>query len=87
VRAEEAKRGVWSRSIGVALGLALSAAAAIRLADVTLLFVPRWLALIVVVFAGLEALSVTWNILRGEAWNEKTVFDYIADALVLLPWP
>jgi len=49
-------------------------------------FVPRWFALIVLVFGGLEILSVLWNIIRGK-WGEKTLFDYVSDVLMYLPWP
>jgi hypothetical protein len=73
------------QSFGLALVLALCAAAVVRLSDAGLHFVPRWLALIVIVFAGLEVLSIGWNIVQGEQWNEKTLFDYISDAFVWLP--
>ena len=76
----------WGHSIVVGVALALCAIAAIRLAGMTLLFIPRWLALIVVVVGSLEVLSVMWNVVRGEPWNERTFFDYISDALMYVPW-
>lgn len=61
--------------------------AVLRLSNVALGFVPTWLAVMVAVFGVLELLSIGWNLLWGDAWNERTIFDVILDALVWLPWP
>jgi hypothetical protein len=80
----------WARSVLVVFGPALCVAAAVRLSAAALLSVPRWVALIALifgVFASLEVLSIAWNIVRGKPHSERTFFDYISDALVWLPWP
>ena len=77
----------WRQSIGLFVVLAFSALAAVRVAHMALLFVPQWLALAVAAMGGLEVLSVAWNAVRGEPWDERTFFSYIADAVVWLPWP
>lgn len=74
-------------STGLVVIGAACVAAAVRLTGAGLAFVPWWLALIVLVFGGLELLSVGWNIARGERWNERTLLDRISEALVWLPWP
>jgi hypothetical protein len=76
-----------NHGFGLAVVLALCAASAVRLSGAALLFLPWWVALIAVVFAGLEVLSVAWNMVRRAPWNERTFIDHVSDALVWLPWP
>jgi hypothetical protein len=49
-------------------------------------FNQQWVAVLVVVFGALELLSVGWNVARGEPWNERTLFDVIADAATREHW-
>jgi hypothetical protein len=76
-----------SRTISLLVIAALTALAAVRVSGTGLNVVPSWVAWIVLVLGGLEVLSVAWNVIRGERWNERTVFDFVSDALVWLPWP
>jgi hypothetical protein len=84
---EAADTGGTRPTVGVVIVAALSVLAGVRLSHSGLGFVPKWLALIVIVFGGLELLSCGWNVLRGKPWNERTIFDLISNALVWLPWP
>ena len=76
----------WDAWLRVGLVFGLCVTALIRVFNVSLFFIPRWLALIVAVFAGIQLLSVLWNIMRGAPWNEQTFLDRVADALTWLPW-
>jgi hypothetical protein len=79
--------GRTARTLGVGVVAALCVAAAVRLRHAGLGSVPAWVALIALVFGVLELLSVGWNVVRRKPWNERTILDYISDALGWLPWP
>ena len=82
-----ATNGHPRRALGLAVVVVLCAASVVRLAGVALDFVPLWIALLAAVFAGLEILSVAWNIIRQEPWSERTFFERISDVLIYMPWP
>jgi hypothetical protein len=80
---DERPGGLFLRMAVVA---AVTTAAALRVFGEALFFLPRWFALIVLVFGALGLLSVVWTLVRSERWGEKNAFDYIADAMLWLPW-
>jgi len=84
---EASSNGHLVRAWCIAVIVVLCAASVVRLLGVGMHFLPRWIALLVAVFACLEILSVGWNILRGEPSSARTFFDRISDVLVYLPWP
>jgi 4-hydroxybenzoate polyprenyltransferase len=82
----EPTNGRRGQSFALAVVVAFCSVSIVRLSSAALHFIPRWVALIIVVFAGLELVSVAWNISRRDPWNEETFFDRISNVLMYLPW-
>jgi hypothetical protein len=88
VAQEEQGQSAPTQVLGAAGIIGVTAAAVLRLTDRGLMFVPRhwaWIAMALLVgLAALEALSIGWNLLVGDPWNQRNVIDRIGDFLTFL---